>query len=108
MDKSYIDDAFQLWWPKLKLVIDNIPKSIPPDVKTDSRSEREIMEETLSLVRKLSRELRPTTPRRAYNTPNDMPPPPDNFPDDWDEMWQPSFEETVIRSTPKPKPKTNK
>jgi DNA polymerase-3 subunit alpha len=32
-----------------------------------------------------------------------MPPPPDNFPDDWDMQWQPSFEEAVIASKPEPK-----
>ena len=32
-----------------------------------------------------------------------MPPPPDNFPDDWDTQWQPSFEEVVIASKPEPK-----
>ncbi len=34
---------------------------------------------------------------------DDMPPPPDNFPDDWDTQWQPSFEEVVIASKPEPK-----
>jgi len=33
----------------------------------------------------------------------DMPPPPDNFPDDWDMQWQPSFEEVAIASKPEPK-----
>ena len=32
-----------------------------------------------------------------------MPPPPDNFPDDWDMQWQPSFDEVVIASKPEPK-----
>jgi DNA polymerase III subunit alpha len=32
-----------------------------------------------------------------------MPPPPDNFPDDWDTQWQPSFEEVAIASKPEPK-----
>jgi DNA polymerase III subunit alpha len=34
---------------------------------------------------------------------DDIPPPPDNFPDDWDTQWQPSFEEAVIASKPEPK-----
>jgi DNA polymerase-3 subunit alpha len=34
---------------------------------------------------------------------DDMPPPPDNFPEDWDTQWQPSFEEVVIASKPEPK-----
>ena len=33
---------------------------------------------------------------------NDMPPPPDNFPDDWDSEWQPSFENAEIAARPEP------
>jgi hypothetical protein len=29
-----------------------------------------------------------------------MPPPPDNFPDDWDSEWQPTFEEATIAARP--------
>jgi DNA polymerase-3 subunit alpha len=34
---------------------------------------------------------------------DDMPPPPDNFPDDWATQWQPSFEEASIAARPEPK-----
>jgi DNA polymerase-3 subunit alpha len=34
---------------------------------------------------------------------SDVPPPPDNFPDDWDMQWQPSFEEASIAARPEPK-----
>ena len=34
---------------------------------------------------------------------DDMPPPPDNFPDDWDTQWQPTFEEATIAARPEPK-----
>ena len=34
---------------------------------------------------------------------DDMPPPPDNFPDGWDNEWQPSFEEAAVASQPEPK-----
>jgi DNA polymerase III subunit alpha len=57
-----------------------------------------------------------TEPVPVYSTPqvsphaggteggwDDMPPPPDNFPDDWDTQWQPSFEEVAIASKPEPK-----
>ena len=33
----------------------------------------------------------------------DMPPPPDNFPDDWENQWQPSFEDAAVASQPEPK-----
>jgi len=34
---------------------------------------------------------------------DDMPPPPDNFPEDWDTQWQPSFEDATIAARPEPK-----
>ncbi|MBK9781272.1 MAG: DNA polymerase III subunit alpha [Anaerolineales bacterium] len=34
---------------------------------------------------------------------DDMPPPPDNFPDGWDNEWQPSFDEAAIAAQPAPK-----
>jgi len=34
---------------------------------------------------------------------DDMPPPPDNFPDGWDSEWQPSFDEATIAARPEPK-----
>ncbi|MEW6287648.1 MAG: DNA polymerase III subunit alpha [Chloroflexota bacterium] len=34
---------------------------------------------------------------------DDMPPPPDNFPEGWETQWQPSFEEAVIAARPEPK-----
>jgi hypothetical protein len=33
----------------------------------------------------------------------DVPPPPDNFPDDWEAQWQPTFEEAFIAARPEPK-----
>src|SRR5690349_12025075 len=32
-----------------------------------------------------------------------MPPPPDNFPEDWNNEWQPSFEEATIAARPETK-----
>jgi DNA polymerase-3 subunit alpha len=34
---------------------------------------------------------------------DDMPPPPDNFPDGWDSEWQPSFDDAAVASAPEPK-----
>jgi len=42
-------------------------------------------------------------PAMAYISEEDMPPPPDNFPDGWDSEWQPSFEEVALASKPEPK-----
>jgi DNA polymerase-3 subunit alpha len=45
----------------------------------------------------------------AENDWGEMPPPPDNFPDDWNSEWQPSFEQATIAARPdverKPEPK---
>ena len=44
----------------------------------------------------------------AYESDNDdMPPPPDNFPDGWDSEWQPSFDEAAVAAKPEPKFKKN-
>lgn len=43
----------------------------------------------------------------AYDALDDMPPPPDNFPDDWETEWQPSFDESSLASQPAPKFKKN-
>ena len=42
-------------------------------------------------------------PTAVYASSDDIPPPPDNFPDGWDNEWQPSFEEGAIASKPEPK-----
>lgn len=44
-----------------------------------------------------------TEPGSAYRIETDfedMPPPPDNFPDDWDTQWQPSFENAQLAARP--------
>jgi len=35
---------------------------------------------------------------------DNIPPPPDNFPDGWDSEWQPSFDEATIAARPEPTP----
>jgi hypothetical protein len=43
-------------------------------------------------------------PAVAYDSGfDDIPPPPDNFPDDWETQWQPSFEQATIAARPEPK-----
>ena len=55
----------------------------------------------------------PSVARRVTETPgpsyaadpefDDMPPPPDNFPDDWETQWQPSFDQAKIAARPEPR-----
>jgi hypothetical protein len=42
-------------------------------------------------------------PEVDMNTGDDVPPPPDNFPDGWDTEWQPSFDDAALASKPAPK-----
>lgn len=46
-------------------------------------------------------------PEAIYSTDDDMPPPPDNFPDGWENEWQPSFDDAMLASKPEPKFKKN-
>ncbi|MBL8050420.1 MAG: DNA polymerase III subunit alpha, partial [Anaerolineales bacterium] len=41
-------------------------------------------------------------PHEDYSI-DDMPPPPDNFPEDWENQWQPSFSDVAIASQKEPK-----
>ncbi len=34
---------------------------------------------------------------------SEIPPPPDNFPEDWDTQWQPSFEDATLAARPEPR-----
>ncbi len=38
---------------------------------------------------------------------DDMPPPPDNFPEDWESQWQPTFDDVKVASQKEPKFKKN-
>lgn len=50
---SHLDDAFEVWWPKLAEKIDKLP---PDEGGTrPQRSERDILEEILALVRTTAR-----------------------------------------------------
>jgi DNA polymerase-3 subunit alpha len=44
-----------------------------------------------------------SVPAYATKSNDAMPPPPDNFPEGWDNEWQPSFEEASIAARPEPK-----
>lgn len=94
MNNSFIDESFRLWWPQLKLRLDNLPKAAQ-GVKQSRRNQQEITEEILILVRKMYRELNPVTQKVLSEWVDDVPPPPDNFPDNWETQWMPSFEDAI-------------
>jgi len=87
LDEIMLNEAFNLWWPKLNESIKNIPSVLIPHGKEEERSERAIMEETLILVRDIKRRVGIiTTPKKSAPI-DEMPPPPDNFPAGWDSEW---------------------
>jgi hypothetical protein len=71
--------------------------------QTPEPAKRVAENEEAYAVRRDGREASPKGDIPPHDDFDDMPPPPDNFPDDWDTQWQPSFEEAVIASKPEPK-----
>jgi hypothetical protein len=49
-----LDRAFATWWPSLAKTLESLPTGKPPT--RPARSERDLLEETLTLVRELARE----------------------------------------------------
>jgi len=52
---SHIDEAFEVWWPKLHAQLEKLPPDGPSG--RPSRNERDLLEEILGLVRNQSRSL---------------------------------------------------
>ena len=75
-----------------------VKKSIPtPKPQTVKRAPvPQVAEKPVAYVAK------PSSNKSEANA-NDFPPPPDNFPDGWDEEWQPSFEAAEIAARAEPK-----
>ena len=80
-------------------------KKVPVKPSVPPPSTRQVAEKPVPYV-----EPKPASP--IGNTEDDwgdMPPPPDNFPEDWDSEWQPSFEQATLAARPeverKPDPK---
>ncbi len=105
LTKEIIDESFRLWWPRLRLSLESIPKELDT-VKRNERTEREMIEELLILVRNII--AVPSHRILNENDRDDMPPPPDNFSNDWDREWQPSFEDASITAKGSGTPKTSK
>ncbi len=82
-----------------------IPAAIPLRYESKSAPARKATQPVNALPpAPISRIVNPTY-AAAESAPayDNMPPPPENFPDDWEMEWQPSFEEVEIASKPAPK-----
>jgi len=61
LSEKALDRAFATWWPGLEKTLKSLPTGRPP--ARPARSERDLLEETLTLVRELARERStPTAP----------------------------------------------
>ena len=58
---SHIEEAFEVWWPKLEGELKKLPKD--EDLPRPQRTERDLLEEVLSLVRNQNRTLTPEAVR---------------------------------------------
>lgn len=68
LDTTVLDNVFDMWWPKLEAEIDSILKSNDTAIKTERRSERDILEELLELTRmNSSRSARPRISERVVS-----------------------------------------
>lgn len=62
---SQLDESFSMWWPKLEEVFHAIP---PPRTKAPTeRSEKDILEEILQIVRSLDRQSMPSDEERILS-----------------------------------------
>jgi DNA polymerase-3 subunit alpha len=85
----------------------NYKSTQPKPVAPQKRNVPAPVTPTVSPVRQAAEKPAPTyTVKPPANDGWDdesVPPPPDNFPDDWDTQWQPSFEDASIAARPEPK-----
>lgn len=98
---------------------DAAPKPLLPRAESDSplrpNAPPASRKPTVAPVQKATQTPKTTAPKAvpqvaepvaAYDS-NDMPPPPENFPDGWDNEWQPSFDQIAVAEKPEPKFKKN-
>jgi len=91
---SYVKDLkIQSTQPKSSAVQPNKPEVVKP---TAVQPVKQVAEKKEAYAVKQDASL-------PHDDFDDMPPPPDNFPDDWDTQWQPSFEEVALAAKPEPK-----
>jgi len=87
--------------PNIEALSQPKPDSHVKDLKIQSTQPKPIVPIQKQPVRQVTE-----VPVETYAVDSDldgMPPPPDNFPDGWDNEWQPSFDQAVIASKPEPK-----
>jgi DNA polymerase-3 subunit alpha len=99
LDSHVKDIKIQSTQPK---PVSTQPKSDPV---TSSPQEKLVIQKSKSTVSQPVRQVadKPVESYAVESGMDDMPPPPDNFPDGWESQWQPSFEEAAMASQPEPK-----
>jgi hypothetical protein len=64
LSERSLDEAFNMWWPKLKEKVEAISSTQPPTEQ--HRSERDLLEEAVSNTRTLLREFQAQRPRQIF------------------------------------------
>jgi len=64
LGENHLQETFQVWWPKLKKKLEEVPPPGPKEVSTE-RSERDMISEILTRGREMERLMKPTTDREA-------------------------------------------
>jgi len=108
-------------------LMDSTPKPMLPRAESDSPKRPVQSKPQPAATQKATQTPKPTStktvpqfaeskPNYATSTPelgriedgaDEMPPPPDNFPDGWDSEWQPTFADAELASKPEPKFRKN-
>ena len=78
-------------------------KNVPAPVASSSQVKPTVQPPTRNVGEKSAPAYRAQPPLNDTWDNVDAPPPPDNFPEDWDTQWQPSFEEATLAARPEPK-----
>ncbi|HSO11116.1 MAG TPA: DNA polymerase III subunit alpha [Anaerolineales bacterium] len=87
--------------PDLEALSQPKPDNHVKDIKIQSKQPKPIVPVQKQPVMQVAEK-----PVGTYKVDQDLdgvPPPPDNFPDDWDTQWQPSFEDVAMASKPEPR-----
>jgi DNA polymerase-3 subunit alpha len=86
--------------PPTKILVD----TIKTEIKITTSAESPPPQMQTAAVRQPPVQPRPTSITTNGKAQADIPPPPENFPDDWETEWQPSFQEVSLASKPEPIP----
>jgi len=63
LESNVLDEVFEMWWPRLEKEVTNRLESSGEDEEEQTRSDRDLLEEILTLNRNITRDIRTNTKR---------------------------------------------